>query len=662
MIGSILRESDIVKEGRVMKQAKIWGWNNRHLVLTRAAPGGAPHGRISYFENSQDRTKMAPRKTFALVRATCRIVNTRDKVVFEVKPSNEQPALEFAVASTGDRDAWIREICRVSEAIAPPPPPRQAAPPQPVGAPPQQPAAVAPPPRQPVPVPPPQRQQQQQQQQQQPVYIRCPTCSQTIQPPPGHPRCQCPHCRQVMQIPLQTQQQLARLAAMPPQQQSAAQPTDAGGGAGAVSVRTLASAAQNAAADTRRRAREQMLRQQRLLTRQNTQVLVRCPRCMRTIAPPPGAEQCRCPHCSGVMAIPRETQARLAEQQRQVEEARRQQQVDMSQQQEYLESLDVPDLPQTLGGHRWLKRIKERENRCVWLPASRSDGKSLLEKVEADGWVRRLTPSGIEMVPAEEGYTLVLGPGMTAAAPAAAFLQDLQKVSELTFRDKRNRFREYMTQLQVPWEMGHQKIPVKRSDLMETSFQAVMKLKPAQMRETWRFQFVGEEGIDAGGLAREWFSEVSKHIFNVDFGLFGFSGAGNTAFQISPHSGIANERHLEYFRFAGRIIGKALLDGQTMHANVVRPLFKHMIGAPLTFSDIEHIDAELYNNMKQVCARYASGRKSLAGAHSPCQRPLCVPLCDALRRCWRCHQMPLVCCAWTSPATSAYLARFKPSS
>jgi hypothetical protein len=469
-----------------------------------------------------------------------------------------------------------------------------------------------------------------------------------------------------MQIPLQTQQQLARLVAMPPQQQSAAQPTGAGGGAGAVSARTLASAAQNAAADTRRRAREQMLRQQRLLTRQNTQVLVRCPRCMRTIAPPPGAEQCRCPHCSGVMAIPRETQARLAEQQRQVEEARRQQQVDTSQQQEYLESLDVPDLPKTLGGHRWLKRIKERENRCVWLSASRSDGKdgkdSLLEKVEADGWVRRLTPSGIEMVPAEEGYTLVLGPGMTAAAPAAAFLQDLQKVSELTFRDKRNRFREWMTALQVPWQKGHQKMLVKRSDLMETSFQAVMKLEPAQMREIWRFQFAGEEGIDAGGLAREWFSEVSKHIFNVDFGLFGFSGAGNTAFQISPHSGIANERHLEYFYFAGRMIGKALLDGQTMHANVVRPLFKHMIGAPLTFSDIEHIDAELYNNMKQVCARYASGRKSLAGAHSPCQRPLCVPLCDALRRCWRCHQMPLACCAWTSPAPSAYLAKRKPSS
>ena len=39
-----------------------------------------------------------------------------------------------------------------------------------------------------------------------------------------------------------------------------------------------------------------------------------------------------------------------------------------------------------------------------------------------------------------------------------------------------------------------------------------------------------------------------------------------------------------------RLLGKALFDGQLVHAHLVRPLYKHLLGWPIAFSDLEHVD------------------------------------------------------------------------
>ena len=63
---------------------------------------------------------------------------------------------------------------------------------------------------------------------------------------------------------------------------------------------------------------------------------------------------------------------------------------------------------------------------------------------------------------------------------------------------------------------------------------------------------MGEPGVDAGGLEREWFLLVCSALFDPSSGLF-TPQPGNGAFAINPSSGLANELHLEYFRFTGRV-------------------------------------------------------------------------------------------------------------
>jgi len=124
-----------------------------------------------------------------------------------------------------------------------------------------------------------------------------------------------------------------------------------------------------------------------------------------------------------------------------------------------------------------------------------------------------------------------------------------------------------------------------------------MGLSQKDLRKVWRLEFIGEEGIDAGGLTREWYELVTEELFNPESGLWIFSQTNQMCMQINPASGLINEEHLVYFRFLGRIMGKALFDRQLVKGHMVTHLYKHILGWPVTFDDLRTIDQDVHTNM-----------------------------------------------------------------
>jgi Arc/MetJ family transcription regulator len=57
--------------------------------------------------------------------------------------------------------------------------------------------------------------------------------------------------------------------------------------------------------------------------------------------------------------------------------------------------------------------------------------------------------------------------------------------------------------------------------------------------------------------------------------------------------------HLVYFRFLGRVMGRALLDRQLIKGHMVRHLYKHLLGWPITFEDLEAQDEAYYQSLKK---------------------------------------------------------------
>ena len=89
---------------------------------------------------------------------------------------------------------------------------------------------------------------------------------------------------------------------------------------------------------------------------------------------------------------------------------------------------------------------------------------------------------------------------------------------------------------------------------------------------------------------------LAREMFNPDAALFELSPSGDGSYQPFGNSGI-NELHLSYFKFCGRMIGKAVYDGYLVDAHFTRPFYKHMLGVPLNYEDMEAFDQDYYKNL-----------------------------------------------------------------
>lgn len=198
---------------------------------------------------------------------------------------------------------------------------------------------------------------------------------------------------------------------------------------------------------------------------------------------------------------------------------------------------------------------------------------------------------GIRYIPATE-YSLD-----TTVKGTTVTYTELSQIATTPFTQKVDWLKAQFANLRIPWEEGHIKLKVRRTSVLQDSMDAIESIEAPDMRKIFRFEFLGEPALDAGGVAREFFGIVSEQLFNPDFGLFLYSSVNQMCMQINPNSGIANEFHLRYFHMAGRILGKALMDGQITPVHLVQPLYKHLMGWPVTLRDIEHLDDQVFRNL-----------------------------------------------------------------
>ena len=166
----------------------------------------------------------------------------------------------------------------------------------------------------------------------------------------------------------------------------------------------------------------------------------------------------------------------------------------------------------------------------------------------------------------------------------------------LDFDNKKNYFRMRLKKVRPERNMESIRLRIKRDDVFMESYHQLRGRSTAEMYGRLRVQFTNEEGVDAGGLTREWYQILSREMFNPGYALF-VTSANNVTFQPSPFSHI-NQEHLTFFKFIGRIMGKAICDGYHLDAFFTRAFYKHVLGQEVTYTDMEDLDPEYYKNLK----------------------------------------------------------------
>lgn len=119
-------------------------------------------------------------------------------------------------------------------------------------------------------------------------------------------------------------------------------------------------------------------------------------------------------------------------------------------------------------------------------------------------------------------------------------------------------------------------IPVRitRGRILEDGLLTMNNLGP-NMRQRIAVQYYNEAGaretgIDAGGLFKEFWTDLCAIAFNPNYALFRVTDEGNYMYPNPSSSAAHGSDHTVLFSFLGRILGKALFEGIT-----IRPMFAH---------------------------------------------------------------------------------------
>ena len=171
--------------------------------------------------------------------------------------------------------------------------------------------------------------------------------------------------------------------------------------------------------------------------------------------------------------------------------------------------------------------------------------------------------------------------------------------SILDFDVKRRYFRQELDKLKDNIRGEDLAVHVKRSNVFDDSYRELNRRSADDWKHRFYIVFEGEEGQDAGGLLREWYLIISKEIFNPDYALFMINPGDRVTYMPNPSSHF-NPNHLSYFRFIGRIIAKAIFDNKFLDCYFTRAFYKHILGVPVKYTDMESVDNEFYKNLVSI--------------------------------------------------------------
>ena len=144
-------------------------------------------------------------------------------------------------------------------------------------------------------------------------------------------------------------------------------------------------------------------------------------------------------------------------------------------------------------------------------------------------------------------------------------------------------------------------IYVERGSVFETSLKSWRELSPSCLHMKWRIEFVGEDGIDSGGLTKEWFLELTKEMMSAARGLFVARDSGaelSGMFGLNPKmlentflsqmGGI--EELLICLQFCGTVFAKAISERCMIGAKLDPILAQSIVGTDFLETSMEALE------------------------------------------------------------------------
>uniref|UniRef100_A0AC35UAX6 HECT domain-containing protein n=1 Tax=Rhabditophanes sp. KR3021 TaxID=114890 RepID=A0AC35UAX6_9BILA len=119
--------------------------------------------------------------------------------------------------------------------------------------------------------------------------------------------------------------------------------------------------------------------------------------------------------------------------------------------------------------------------------------------------------------------------------------------------------------------------------------------KQFNVRKRLRVQFEGEDGVDEGGLSKEFFQILNHNLFDPKFGMF-TPTKSNSNLWFNPECTYCDQEYV----LIGLMVGLALYNHVMIDVSLPNMLYKKLLSTQLDLEDLKELDNTMYNSMNEL--------------------------------------------------------------
>lgn len=137
-------------------------------------------------------------------------------------------------------------------------------------------------------------------------------------------------------------------------------------------------------------------------------------------------------------------------------------------------------------------------------------------------------------------------------------------------------------------------ITIRRDHLLDDTIQQISHASPDLLSRKLMVTFEGEEGVDAGGVTREYFNLLMEQLFSPEYGMFKL--VNDKYYWFNPSS-------LEppiLFQTLGTIVALAVYNDTILPIRFPLLLYKKLLAKKLKLSDVAELEPEVVRSLQSV--------------------------------------------------------------
>jgi hypothetical protein len=136
---------------------------------------------------------------------------------------------------------------------------------------------------------------------------------------------------------------------------------------------------------------------------------------------------------------------------------------------------------------------------------------------------------------------------------------------------------------------------IRRLHIVSDALQQLAACRAEELKRPLKVHFEGEEGIDEGGVQKEFFQIIIRELFDVNFGMFEVR-EDSDFFTFNPHSYESDAQ----FQLIGTVLGLALYNGVILDVRFPRYVYRKLMGISPNLDDLAEVQPDVAKGLSAL--------------------------------------------------------------